>query len=207
MQSDYEIMKRWIDVTTSIIMLIIFAPLFLILPILIKLTSRGPVFYRQIRLGKGGKPFTFVKFRSMYNDSDHSIHKEYVKDYINGNGNNGGVYKINKDIRITPFGRVLRKTSLDELPQIVNVLRGDMSIVGPRPPIHYEYKMKKEIQKRRLEVKPGITGLWQIRGRSSVPFQDMVELDLKYIRSSSLILDTLIMFETIYIIFCGKGAY
>ncbi len=207
MKGDYEMMKRLMDIIVSLVMFVVFMPLFVIVSILIKLTSKGPVFYRQIRFGKDGKPFIFLKFRSMYNNSDHSIHEKYVEDYMNGNGNNGGIYKINHDKRITPLGRIIRKTSIDELPQLINVLKGDMSIVGPRPPIHYEYNMKKEIQKNRLKVKPGITGLWQIRGRSNVPFVDMVKMDLKYIRTSSLILDTLIMFETVYIIFNGKGAY
>ncbi len=207
MNSDYEMMKRWMDVTVSIIMYIIFSPLFVIIPILIKITSKGPVFYRQLRLGKDGRPFVFLKFRSMYNNSDHSIHKKYIEDYMNGNGNNGGIYKINHDKRITPLGKILRKASIDELPQLWNVLRGDMSIVGPRPPIYYEYNMKKEIQKKRLKVKPGITGLWQIRGRSKVQFYDMIKMDLRYIRASSIIFDILIMFETVHIIFSGKGAY
>ena len=207
MKGDYEVMKRWMDVTISIIMFIIFLPLFVLIPILIKITSGGPVFYRQMRLGRNGKPFVFLKFRSMYNNSDHSIHKKYIEDYMNGNGNNGGIYKINHDKRVTPLGKILRKTSIDELPQLWNVLRGDMSIVGPRPPIYYEYNMEKEIQNRRLTVKPGITGLWQIRGRSKVPFHDMIKMDLRYIRSSSIIFDILIMFETVYIIFLGKGAY
>ena len=207
MKGDYELMKRWMDIIISLIMFVVFMPLFVVVSILIKLTSRGPIFYKQIRFGKDGKPFVFLKFRSMYNNSDHSIHKKYIEDYINGNGNNGGVYKINHDKRVTPLGRILRKTSIDELPQLINVLKGDMSIVGPRPPIHYEYNMKTEVQKNRLKVKPGITGLWQIKGRSTVPFTDMVKMDLTYIKTTSLILDVLIMFETVYVILNGKGAY
>ncbi|HEU20502.1 MAG TPA: sugar transferase [Deltaproteobacteria bacterium] len=209
--------KRTIDVLGSITGLIIFSPLFLIMPILIKLTSPGPVFYRQERMGLFGKTFTFLKFRSMYVDNDDSIHRHYVKQLIeHEDGTNGDdttstkdeVFKIKDDPRVTWIGRFLRKTSLDELPQFINVLRGDMSLVGPRPPIPYEYDEYKLWHMRRvIEVKPGITGLWQVEGRSSTSFDEMVRLDLKYIREWSLWLDIKILVKTPWVVLTGKGAY
>ena len=209
--------KRIMDVLGSITGLIIFSPLFLIMPILIKLTSPGPVFYRQERMGLFGKTFTFLKFRSMYVDNDDSIHRHYVKQLIeHEDGTNGDdttstkdeVFKIKDDPRVTWIGRFLRKTSLDELPQFINVLRGDMSLVGPRPPIPYEYDEYKLWHMRRvIEVKPGITGLWQVEGRSSTSFDEMVRLDLKYIREWSLWLDIKILVKTPWVVLTGKGAY
>lgn len=209
--------KRIIDILGSLTGFIIFSPLFLIMPILIKLTSHGPVFYRQERLGLFGKRFTFLKFRSMYVDNDDGIHRQYIKQLIDHNDGTHGdnetsqgdeVFKIQDDPRVTLIGKFLRKTSLDELPQFINVLRGDMSLVGPRPPIPYEYDEYKLWHMRRvIEVKPGITGLWQVEGRSSTSFDEMVRLDLKYIREWSLWLDLKILFKTPWVVITGKGAY
>lgn len=209
--------KRIIDVIGSIAGLIIFSPFFITIPICIKLTSKGPILFRQVRVGQSGKKFTFLKFRSMYVNNDQSIHQGYIKKLIheqksfengNDNGGEGCVYKIKDDPRITPVGRFLRKTSLDELPQFLNVLKAEMSLVGPRPPIPYEIENYDLWHKRRvLGVKPGITGLWQVNGRSSTTFDDMVRLDIKYIREWSFWLDIKILFKTPLIVIAGRGAY
>ena len=209
--------KRIIDIAGGVTGLIIFSPLFLVIPILIKLTPRGPVFFKQERLGLFGKTFTFLKFRSMYVDNEDSIHRQYIKQLIEhekdpGSRNevpaDGEVYKIKNDPRVTLIGKFLRKTSLDELPQFINVLRGEMSLVGPRPPIPYECDDYKLWHMRRvIEVKPGISGLWQVEGRSSTSFDEMVRLDLKYIREWSLWLDLKILLKTPWVVITGKGAY
>jgi exopolysaccharide biosynthesis polyprenyl glycosylphosphotransferase len=206
--------KRLIDIASSLFALILFAPLYLAIAAAVKLTSKGPVLFRQVRLGQYGKRFTFLKFRSMYVDNDHSIHEEYVKSFIAGaggaehaNGTQPKVYKLTADPRITPVGRFLRKTSLDELPQFLNVLKGDMSVVGPRPPVTYEFERYDRWHKQRLlAVKPGITGLWQVDGRSRVKFDEMVRLDIRYARSWSLWLDIKILLQTPRAVFSGDGA-
>ena len=206
--------KRAIDLTVSILVLVIFAPLFLLIALLIKISSPGPVLFKQIRAGKDGRPFTFYKFRTMRHDTDDSLHREYATNFIGGKElrlkdevSNKKVYKMPNDPRVTPIGRILRRTSLDELPQIFNVIKGEMSLVGPRPPIAYELTVYKEWHKRRLRAKPGITGLWQVSGRSSVPFHDMVLLDLYYINRWSLRMDLEILLRTIPVVLSGKGAY
>ena len=218
------IAKRLLDIIGSILGIILFSPFFLIIPLCIKLTSRGPVFFRQERIGQYGKRFTFLKFRSMQAGCDANIHKAYVEklicrqsSYKSGSGdekNNGGgrgdarVYKICDDPRVTPVGKFIRKTSLDELPQFFNVLKGDMALVGPRPPIPYEVENYDVWHRRRIfEVKPGITGLWQVKGRSTTSFDEMVRLDLQYSREWSVWLDLKIIFETPLILLIGKGAY
>ncbi len=209
-------MKRIIDVIGSIAAIMIFSPFFILIPIGIKLTSRGPVLFRQERAGQFGEKFKFLKFRSMYVNNDEDVHREFVHNFItkkpSGNGNNGNsgktVYKIMKDKRVTSFGYILRRTSLDELPQFFNVLKGEMSLVGPRPPLQYEVEKYDSWHWRRImEVKPGITGLWQVMGRSSTTFDDMVRLDLKYVTNWSLLLDIMILFKTPKAVVSGKGAY
>jgi len=207
--------KRLIDIAGSIAGIVLGLPLLLIISVLIKLTSTGPVLFRQERLGLLGKTFTFRKFRSMRVDSDESIHKDYVTKLISGETDaiNRGtceqpLYKITDDPRITPFGKFLRKSSLDELPQFFNVLKGDMSLVGPRPPIPYECDHYKRWHCRRvLEVKPGITGLWQVSGRSCTTFDEMVRLDLAYVRNWSLWLDIKIILKTFWAVLSTKGGY
>ena len=207
--------KRIVDIIGSIIGIVLCAPLMLAIAAAIKLTSPGPVLFRQERLGFLGKPFTFLKFRSMKADSDPSIHQEYVKKLINGQTeeiNKGTaekpLYKLTEDPRITPLGKFLRKSSLDELPQLFIVLKGDMSLVGPRPPIPYECDAYKRWHCRRvLEVKPGITGLWQVSGRSSTTFEEMVRLDLAYVRNWSLWLDLKIILKTFWAVVSTKGGY
>lgn len=206
--------KRAMDIAGSLFALVLLAPVYLVIAILIKLTSKGPVLFRQSRMGYCGRPFTFLKFRSMYVNSDAAIHREYVARLIAGkiengkDGNGSGVFKITNDPRITPLGRLLRKTSLDELPQFFNVLKGEMSLIGPRPPVPYEFEQYDLWHRRRvLETKPGITGLWQVRGRSRTSFDEMVRLDLEYVRSWSIWLDFKILLLTPGAVFSGDGAY
>jgi lipopolysaccharide/colanic/teichoic acid biosynthesis glycosyltransferase len=206
--------KRLIDIAGSIAGLIIGFPLLVLIALVIKLTSTGPVLFRQVRLGQYGRKFTFLKFRSMYVNNDDKIHEEYVKQLIQGAhgteqsaGTEQKLYKLTGDPRITAVGRFLRNTSLDELPQFLNVLWGDMSLVGPRPPVLYEFKRYDLWHKQRLlAVKPGITGLWQVDGRSRVKFNDMVRLDIRYARSWSLWLDTRILLRTPGAVISGNGA-
>jgi lipopolysaccharide/colanic/teichoic acid biosynthesis glycosyltransferase len=198
------IVKRVMDIAGSALLLVLFAPLLLVIAAAIKASSKGPVLFKQYRVGQYGRRFTFLKFRSMRADNDPSVHREYVTKLIAGEADriasradDKGVYKLANDKRITPIGRFLRKTSLDELPQFLNVLKGDMSLVGPRPPIPYELAAYQTWHRRRvLEVKPGITGLWQVTGRSRVKFDDMVRLDLRYAMSWSPWLDVKILMRT-----------
>jgi lipopolysaccharide/colanic/teichoic acid biosynthesis glycosyltransferase len=206
-------MKRTMDIAGSALALIVLSPLFGIIALAIKLTSPGPVLFRQERLGHYGEKFIFLKFRSMRTNCDSRIHQEYVSQFIAGRGfgdvgsGKQQVFKIQKDPRITPIGSFLRRTSLDELPQFWNVLVGEMSLVGPRPPVEYEFKVYDVWHRRRvLEVKPGITGLWQIKGRSSIQFDDMVRLDLKYARKWTIWLDLKILLQTPVAVISGNGA-
>lgn len=208
-------LKRAMDVTGSAMALVLFAPLFLGIAIAIKATSKGPVFFRQRRVGRHGVPFVFLKFRSMFTGNDASTHKEYVQKLIAGkaerhpsNGASGGVFKLTKDPRITRVGAFLRRTSLDELPQFINVLQGEMSLVGPRPPLPYEVEAYDFWHRRRLlEAKPGITGLWQVSGRSRVTFDEMVRLDLRYARTWSPWVDLKILVRTPVAVVFGDGAH
>ncbi|UWZ86925.1 sugar transferase [Occallatibacter riparius] len=208
-------MKRAIDVVASGLGLLVLSPVFAAIAILIKLTSKGPVLFKQQRVGQYGKLFTVLKFRSMFVNNDHSVHQEYVTKLIanqaqrhGATGAGDGVYKLTNDRRITPLGEFLRRTSLDELPQIFNVLLGEMSLVGPRPAIPYELAAYQTWHRRRiLEAKPGITGLWQVTGRSLVKFDDMVRLDLRYANSWSLWLDLWILVRTPMAVIRGSGAY
>jgi exopolysaccharide biosynthesis polyprenyl glycosylphosphotransferase len=207
--------KRVMDIVGSLIALIVFAPLFAAIALTIKLTSKGPVFFKQERNGEHGRPFVFLKFRSMYINNDIGVHRQWFNQFVSGqaekyrtNGNNNGVFKMMVDPRVTRVGRILRRTSLDELPQFINVLKGDMSLVGPRPPIPYEVDIYKPWHRRRLlEAKPGITGLWQVNGRSRVTFDEMVRLDLHYARTWSLWLDFKILLRTPGAVLRGDGAY
>lgn len=215
----FRLIKRSIDIVGSLTVLLIFLPLLVLIAILIKLTAKGPILYSQERVGQYGKPFTFLKFRSMYVNSDPKVHECYVRGLIagnastqptngNGHGNGHGVYKLTADKRITPLGKWLRRTSLDEFPQFWNVLRGEMSLVGPRPAIEYEVEAYELWHRRRLlEAKPGITGLWQVKGRSRVKFDEMVRLDLVYARRCSLWLDLKILLCTPWAVVMGEGAY
>jgi lipopolysaccharide/colanic/teichoic acid biosynthesis glycosyltransferase len=208
------VVKRAIDLCASAVGLALISPLLLVIAAAIKLTSKGPVLFKQQRVGQYGKLFTVLKFRSMYANNDTSVHKEYVMKLIQdqaekkATGTGDGVYKLTNDRRITPIGSFLRRTSLDELPQIFNVLTGEMSLVGPRPAIPYELAAYQSWHRRRiLEAKPGITGLWQVMGRSLVKFDDMVRMDLRYANSWSLWLDLKILLMTPRAVIKGAGAY
>ncbi|HZR56655.1 MAG TPA: sugar transferase [Terriglobales bacterium] len=210
----YCVLKRFMDVAGSLLALILFAPVFLLIAAAIKLTSKGPVFFEQKRVGQYGKSFVFLKFRSMHVNNDASVHKEYVRQLIAGQaeakatGNGETVFKMTNDPRITKVGGFLRRTSLDELPQFINVLRGEMSLVGPRPAIAYEVEAYDIWHRNRvLEAKPGITGLWQVTGRSKVTFDEMVRLDLRYAKSWSPWMDLVILLRTPGAVVFGEGAH
>jgi exopolysaccharide biosynthesis polyprenyl glycosylphosphotransferase len=213
-QKPFRILKRAMDVAGSGLALLLFSPMMVLVAVLVKLSSKGPILYKQQRLGQFGRSFTFLKFRSMYVDNDSNIHREFMKGVISGEhdgkvqAEGDVVYKMTDDPRITRIGKFMRRTSLDELPQFINVLRGDMSLVGPRPPIAYEFEEYDIWHRRRvLEIKPGITGLWQINGRSRVRFDDMVRLDLRYARTWSLWLDICILIQTPAAVLLGDDAY
>ncbi len=206
--------KRAVDIIGSLICLLLFAPIMMVIALAIELTSKGPAIFRQTRLGYQGKKFNFLKFRTMKINNDDSLHRQYLEKLIQGKhqeinmGNEERpYYKIKNDPRITPVGKLLRKSSLDELPQLFNVLMGQMSMVGPRPPIPYEVdKYQTWHKKRILNVKPGITGLWQVSGRSNTTFDEMVRLDLYYAQNWSLWLDCKIILKTFQAILSTKGA-
>ena len=206
-----RILKRTVDLTASLLVMVLGAPVFLFLATAVKLSSPGPVLFRQVRLGRDGKPFTFYKFRSMQHKNDDGAHRDFARNFISGDmseeNGDSTVFKMVRDPRITTIGRFLRRSSLDELPQFYNVLRGEMSLVGPRPPISYELEHYQDWHKDRLKVKPGLTGLWQVSGRSSVGFDEMVKLDLYYIGHWDLKLDLKIMARTVPVMVKGEGAY
>lgn len=207
-------LKRIMDIVGSLIAIVLFSPLMFITALAIKINSPGPIIFKQMRQGKKGARFPFCKFRSMHYNVDDQIHREYVTNLIKGQHEkiNQGVgeeplYKMKNDSRITRVGRIIRKTSIDELPQLFNVLKGEMSLVGPRPPIPYEVEKYEPWHLRRiLEVKPGITGLWQVDGRSKTSFDDMVRLDLRYVRNWSPWLDIKILIKTIRAVIRPNGA-
>jgi exopolysaccharide biosynthesis polyprenyl glycosylphosphotransferase len=205
--------KRGIDIIGSLAAILLFSPVFAVLAILVKCTSKGPVLFRQTRFGQYGKKFTFLKFRSMRVNNDATIHKEFVTKFIAGKGEKqaggeGAVFKLTKDPRVTLIGRFIRRTSLDELPQFFNVLLGDMSLVGPRPPLPYEFECYDVWHRTRVfEVRPGITGLWQVNGRSKTNFDDMVRLDLQYARTWTIWMDLQILAKTPKAVLGGEGAY
>ena len=206
------VIKRGIDLLIGTLGLILSAPILAISAVLIRLDSPGPILFRQRRLGRYGRPFTIYKLRTMEDHQDDDIHRQYSKEFIANNrtagqaGNGDLLFKLDNDPRITRVGRILRKLSIDELPQLINVIRGEMSLVGPRPPLPYEAELYKDWHNKRLQVKPGITGLWQVTARSTVGFDDMVMLDLYYVEHWSLLYDFQLMLKTIPAAFSGKGA-
>jgi len=205
--------KRSSDLVITLAALIVLAPLWLLIALLIKLDSRGPIFYKQERVGMDGRVFLFYKFRSMRAGSDDIRHREFQEKYIKGepDSNLGDAarpaYKLRADERVTRLGKALRKTSLDELPQLFNVLRGDMSVVGPRPPIPYEVESYELWHRKRLDMKPGITGLWQVSGRNRLTFDEMVRMDLYYIENWSLLLDLKVILQTLPVMWRAEDAY
>jgi lipopolysaccharide/colanic/teichoic acid biosynthesis glycosyltransferase len=208
----FRFIKRGIDIMFSALLLILLSPAFALIGVLVKLSSPGPIIFRQIRVGHLMRPFTMCKFRTMYATADHQVHQDYVSWFITASDKAGtqekpSVFKLTNDPRITPIGWFLRRTSLDELPQLWNVLIGDMSLVGPRPPVPYELQQYRPWHRRRLlEAMPGITGLWQVIGRSRTTFDEMVRLDLRYARTRSLWSDVKILVATPVAMITGKGA-
>jgi exopolysaccharide biosynthesis polyprenyl glycosylphosphotransferase len=208
-----RLVKRTMDLTIAGTTVMLLSPLLLAIALLVKLSSPGPVFFRQKRIGRHGVPFTFLKFRSMQVAGSPEIHRDYVVRFIRGNAEANPVgekkvFKLTNDPRVTTIGRFLRRTSMDELPQLFNVLRGEMSLVGPRPPIDYELEVYDIWHRRRLlEAKPGITGLWQVSGRSRTSFDEMVRLDLQYARKWSFWLDVKILLKTPAAVITGEGAH
>ncbi len=202
-KKSYIMLKRLIDMFGALIGLMFTSILFLLVGIAIKLEDpKGPVFFSQIRVGKNGQEFKMYKFRSMVTDAEAKLEK-----LLKYNETTGAMFKMKEDPRVTNIGRFIRKTSIDELPQLFNVLKGDMSLVGPRPPLVREVAEYTDYHKQRLLVTPGCTGLWQVSGRSTIGFEEMVELDLKYIRARSISLDIIIIFKTVVVLFGSKNAY
>lgn len=242
----YRLLKRSLDIVVSATVLMLLSPLLVLTFLVIKLTSKGPALFRQQRVGEGGRIFTMYKFRSMYQDSDHTLHQIAYAHFVQGLGGNGKVDRQTlalaeqaipslpveettsleiprlswirrrlhrlrpllraEDPRITPIGALIRITSVDELPQLLNVLRGDMTLVGPRPPIPYEVRLYSPKHLRRLTVRPGVTGIWQVRGRNRVSFERMVDMDIEYIENRSLWLDMKLLLLTIPAVFAPRGA-
>jgi exopolysaccharide biosynthesis polyprenyl glycosylphosphotransferase len=206
-----RLIKRGLDVLGAVLGLLLCLPLLGVIVAAIKLDSRGPALYRQPRVGENGQPFVMLKFRSMRIDAETGVHQAHVARLIQDNlaaddAGQGGSLKLADDPRVTRVGAFLRQTSLDELPQLINVLRGEMSLVGPRPPIAYEVALYQDWHKRRLAAPPGMTGLWQVRGRNRVNFDDMVRMDLEYIEQQSLWLDLLLLLQTPFAVLSGRGA-
>ena len=205
----YQYIKYILDIAIALPLIVLFGPLMLIIAAGIRFSSPGPVFYRQTRIGKNGKQFVMLKFRSMQVKNNPDLHREHVQKLIRENLSPSSTdtpsLKLLKDPRITGLGKYLRKFGIDELPQFINVLRGEMSIVGPRPSLPYEYELYTEWHKQRLAVLPGITGLWQVTAHNTVSFDEMVQIDLNYIRTMSLWLDLKIMLLTPIEMVRGKG--
>ncbi len=200
---NYLLIKRFIDILGAVFGIILLSWLFIIVAILIKIEDpKGPVFFKQVRVGKNGKEFYMYKFRSMVSDAE-----EKLKDLLRYNEVSGAMFKMKDDPRITKIGKFIRKTSIDELPQLLNVIKGEMSLVGPRPPLPREVKEYSTYDKQRLIVTPGCTGLWQVSGRNSLGFKEMVELDLEYISNQNIVSDLRIIFKTVFMLFGSKNAF
>ena len=206
----YKHTKRMLEILLCLAILPILVPVVAIISVIIRLTSSGPIFFTQTRIGKDGRPFQMIKFRTMYQDVDRVSHQAFMKAFVNGKAkviSESDVFKPFKKDQVTSIGRILRKTSLDELPQLINVFKGEMSLVGPRPNVVWEFEEYKGWHKERLEVLPGITGLAQVRGRSGILFDEIVEYDIQYIENQSLMLDLRILWWTLTSVLMGKGAH
>jgi exopolysaccharide biosynthesis polyprenyl glycosylphosphotransferase len=197
-----RLIKSVFDLALAALLLVLLAPAFLVIALVIKLDSRGPVFFRQVRVGRGGEMFRMVKFRTMYADAEQRLEAMRAQ-----NEHDGVLFKIRDDPRTTRVGRLLRRYSLDEVPQLFNVLLGEMSLVGPRPPLPAEVEQYPEDMRRRLVVKPGMTGLWQVSGRSDLSWEDSIRLDLRYVENWSLTVDLVILMRTCLVVMRGAGAY
>jgi len=202
--------KRALDLAGSIFGLVALAPVFGAISLAIRLDSPGPVFFKQERIGRDGVPFTMYKFRTMVDGNTSDVHEQYVAQMIQDGDqdlrNRDGAFKLENDPRITRVGKLLRTSSLDELPQLINVLLGEMSLVGPRPPLRYEVELYTQRHRRRLATMPGMTGLWQVSGRNETTFEEMVDLDIAYIENYSPLLDLRILLRTVSVVLSGKGA-
>jgi lipopolysaccharide/colanic/teichoic acid biosynthesis glycosyltransferase len=202
--------KRLLDVIVAAACLLVASPLLVAVAVAIRLTTPGPALFRQVRLGRDRRPFELCKFRTMYTGCPDDVHREYVTKLLTDDqppdGGRDGVFKLEDDARITPIGRLLRKTSIDELPQLINVIRGDMSLVGPRPPRPWEAELFDAVFFGRFAVPPGLTGLWQVSGRNSLTMKQGLELDLEYVRRRSLTLDLWILIKTIPVVLSTRGA-
>jgi lipopolysaccharide/colanic/teichoic acid biosynthesis glycosyltransferase len=213
----YEPVKRVMDVTLALAALVLFSPVWALVAIGVRITSPGPVFYKTWTVGRGGVPFLIYKFRTMVNDASESVHRRWAEDFVRNDrpftvvkdrsGQAQPVYKVINDPRVTAFGRILRRTGLDEVPQFINVVRGEMSVVGPRSPRPFEFEHCGALARRRVEVLPGITGLYQVTARSRATFSEIVSIDLDYIQRRSLRLDLWIMLRTIPVMLTGEGGY
>jgi lipopolysaccharide/colanic/teichoic acid biosynthesis glycosyltransferase len=202
--------KRILDVTVTLLLLPIFCLVVPVLVLLIRLDSKGPILYRQKRIGQDGVEFDFFKFRSMYINNDDSLHRTAIQQFMGGQRLNHddstpNLYKLNNDRRVTRIGKFIRKTSLDELPQFLNVLRGEMSLVGPRPPLSYEVAHYSSRDRLRLSGKPGLTGIWQVYGRSRVTFKEMIEMDIDYLHKQSVLYDLKLIVLTIPVMLLARG--
>lgn len=199
----YLISKRFIDIIFSLIGILLLFPVFFIVAVLIKLEDRkGPIIFKQVRVGEGGKEFRIYKFRSMIENAE-----ELKLLLLNQNEASGPVFKIKQDPRVTKFGRIIRRTSLDELPQLINVLKGEMSLVGPRPPLPEEVEKYSSYEKQRLSVRPGLTCYWQVNGRSDTTFEQWIEMDLKYINERNIFIDIKLIYKTFFVLLGSRNAY
>ncbi len=206
-EKKYQVTKQVLDIVICLAIIPVLVPVILGIVIAILLDSRGPVLFKQKRIGKDGKPFTIYKFRTMFHKFDDRHHREFMKQYIGGKTDQGnGSFKPPIEQQITRVGHVLRGASLDEMPQLLNVLRGEMSIVGPRPNVEWEVHTYEAWHRVRLQVKPGITGLAQVNGRSSIPFDELVRYDIEYVRNQSITLDVKIMIQTVTTVLKRSGA-
>jgi lipopolysaccharide/colanic/teichoic acid biosynthesis glycosyltransferase len=203
----HETVIRALDIAVALPAVVVLAPLLEFLVLLVRVTSPGPGIYRQSRLGRGKRAFTLLKLRTMFADGDDRVHREFVTSQLTGDqlagDGRGGLFKLEDDPRVTPVGKWLRRTSLDELPQLLNVLKGDMSLVGPRPVLAWEAELFPPEHQSRFEVKPGITGLWQVSGRSRLTMQQALELDTEYVRRRSVAFDLRILLRTVPALFRG----
>ena len=202
--------KRLFDLGVGSLCLVVLSPLLLVVAVVVRLTTPGPALFRQVRVGRDSRPFVLYKFRTMYDGSPSDIHQEYVRKLLTDDqppvGGPGGLYKLEDDARITPIGRLLRRTSLDELPQLFNVIRGEMSLVGPRPALAWEAELMAPAHAHRFLALPGLTGLWQVSGRSRLTMRQALDLDVEYVRRQSLLFDLGILLKTIPVVFSTHGA-
>ncbi len=202
--------KRLFDLCVGLLCLIVLSPLLLVVAVMVRLTTPGPALFRQTRLSRGRRPFVLYKFRTMYDGSPNDVHQEYVRKLLTDDqppaGGRQGLYKLEDDARITPVGRLLRRTSIDELPQLFNVIRGEMSLVGPRPALPWEAELMAPAHSQRFLVLPGLTGLWQVSGRSSVTMRQALDLDVEYVRKQSFVFDLAILLKTVPVVLSAYGA-